>query len=81
MIEIATTGRKQPYTESGIRRAPCARCGAPSRSQWQICADGNVFRGICQPCDVTMNALVMRFVFGRFREADIAAYRERVLRE
>ena len=66
---------RRPYTERGIRRVPCARCGAPSEFQWQVCADGNVFRGLCAPCDVAVNELVVRFVWGGAREADLNRYR------
>lgn len=33
-------GRRQPYTEIGVRRVPCTRCGEPAEYQWQVCADG-----------------------------------------
>lgn len=72
--------RRKPYTEAGIRRVPCARCSEPSRFQWQICSDGNQFRGLCEACDVALNETVMRFVWGQSREADIDAYRSRVTR-
>lgn len=68
--------RTKPYTQIGISRVPCARCGLPSRYQWQICADNRVFRGLCEGCDIELNALVMRWVWGDTREADIAAYAE-----
>lgn len=71
--------RRKPYTERGIKRVPCARCGAPSHAQWQVCADGNTWRGLCRRCDVDLNDLTMRFFFGDAREADVAAYRARVL--
>lgn len=66
--------RTKPYTEIGISRVPCARCGSPSRYQWQICADGRQFRGLCEACDIGLNRMVMRYVWGRKREADITAY-------
>lgn len=66
--------RTKPYTPSGIRRIPCARCGKPSRYQWQICADDRVFRGVCADCDIELNEMVMRWVWGDTREDDIAAY-------
>ena len=69
--------RTKPYTPTGIRRVPCARCDKPSRYQWQICADDRVFRGLCEECDIELNAMVMRWVWGDTREADIAAYAER----
>lgn len=66
--------RRKPYSQIGIRRVPCARCGAPSRFQWQICSDGNQFRGLCVECDVALNETVTRFVWGDAREAELAAY-------
>jgi len=54
--------RRKPYTAIGISRVPCARCGAPSSAQWQVCADGNQWRGLCTSCDVALNALVLRFM-------------------
>lgn len=75
--------RFKPYTAIGIRRVPCARCGKPSHASWNVCADKvgsrTRYRGLCQECDVALNELAMRFVFGLSREDDIAAYRERVL--
>jgi hypothetical protein len=59
---------------------PCARCGESSHYQWNICADKNRPRGICADCDVKLNAMVMRWMFGRTREADITAYRQLVRR-
>ena len=55
-------GRRKPYTVRGIRRVPCARCGKPSRFQWQICADGNLWRPICLACDIALNRLVLEFM-------------------
>lgn len=54
--------RKQPYTEIGIRRCKCIRCGKPARFQWQICSDGNYWRPICAACDVALNRLVLEFM-------------------
>ena len=55
-------GRKKPYTEIGIGRLPCFRCGAPAETQWQICADGNLFRPICWKCDTALNEAVLKFM-------------------
>lgn len=70
--------RKRPYTQRGITRVPCARCGAPSRYQWQICALNNLQHGVCADCDIELNAVVLQF----FRVADwqnkAMDYRERV---
>lgn len=72
--------RLQPYAAAGIRRVPCARCGEPSQQQWQICADGNQYRGICNACDVALNDLVLRFVRDSERVTKMRKYRERMAR-
>jgi hypothetical protein len=66
--------RRKPYTEIGIRRVPCARCGKPSRFQWNICSDGNRWRGVCTCCDVALNRLALRFIRDPDIEAKMAAY-------
>lgn len=65
---MTTYKRTEPYTEIGIRRLPCFRCGSPARFQWQICADGNQYRPICTLCDVVLNALVLNWA--GFPDAD-----------
>lgn len=73
-------GRRQPYTKNGIGRVPCTRCGRPARYQWQVCADGRLFRPICEVCDIELNELALRFM-GFSEDAvqsKIKAYRERV---
>lgn len=70
--------RRRPYTALGISRVPCAKCGAPSRFQWQVCADARAYRGICVACDVALNRLVLEFVGDPEREAKMTAYVERV---
>ena len=69
-------GRKKPYTEIGIRRVPCARCGAPSTQQWQTCADGSLWRGVCTECDIQLNTLVLVFMDDPDVDEKIKAYRE-----
>ena len=54
--------RKKPYTDRGITRVPCARCGQPSSQQWQVCADGGVWRAICRRCDIELNRMVLRWI-------------------
>jgi len=54
--------RKKPYTEIGISRVPCLRCGKSSAHQWQICSLGNMWTGICTECDVKLNDLVLNFM-------------------
>ena len=54
-------GRRTPYTSRGIRRVPCARCGKPSLHQWQICATGNRWMGVCEECDLDLNRMTLEF--------------------
>lgn len=56
----------------------CIRCGGQARYQWQICSDGNIFRALCAKCDVELNEMVMRWVWGDAREDDLVRYRDRV---
>jgi hypothetical protein len=54
-------GRRKPYSDTGIKRVPCARCGKPSRFQWQVCANDNLYLGICGECDIELNRMVLDF--------------------
>ena len=54
--------RYKPYTEIGIRRVPCIRCGEKSIHQFNICADGNSYRPVCQRCDIELNRVVLTFL-------------------
>jgi len=54
--------RRKPYTAIGIKRVPCSRCGEPSHAQWQVCADGNQYRGLCKKCDIELNNMVLKFM-------------------
>ena len=68
-------GRKRPYTEIGIRRLKCVRCGERAVHQWQICADDGLFRPICEECDIALNELFLRWIgFPDWRQK-IAGYR------
>ena len=58
----SSKGRKKPYTEIGISRIPCLRCGKPSSHQWQICCLDNNYYGICTVCDIALNDLVLVFM-------------------
>lgn len=71
-------GRRRPYTARGVRRLPCFRCGARASQQWSVCADGNLFRPVCDSCDVALNDLTLRFMGDPQRRAKMAAYRERM---
>ncbi len=54
--------RRKRYTRLGLLRVPCERCGAPSAYQWQICATGNKWAGVCAECDVALNEVVIAFM-------------------
>lgn len=54
--------RTTPYTKIGIKRVPCARCGEKSHAQWNICAIGKSYQGLCNACDIDLNALVLDFI-------------------
>jgi hypothetical protein len=56
------TGRTKPYAARGIHRIPCARCKAPSNQQWQACANGGRYVGICDDCDIELNEMVLKFM-------------------
>jgi len=56
-------GRRKPYTEIGIRRMKCVRCGEPAVHQWSACADGNLWRPICRDCDILLNRIALMFMF------------------
>lgn len=74
-------GRRRPYTELGIRRLPCFRCGQrPARYQWQVCADNGLYRPLCADCDVELNRMVL--VWMNYPDAERVAreYEARVAR-
>ena len=54
--------RKNPYTQIGIRRLKCFRCGKKAVEQWQICSDGNTYRPICLECDIALNEMVLKWM-------------------
>jgi hypothetical protein len=67
--------RKKPYTEIGIRRLKCFRCGKPAMHQWQICADGNQYRPICEECDIALNEMVLKWMGFPDWQEKVAAYK------
>ena len=69
-------GRRKPYTNKGIERIPCIRCGKPSFHQWQICSDGRLFRPLCSVCDVKLNVMVLRWIGFKDWRKKIAAYKK-----
>jgi hypothetical protein len=72
--------RAKPYTERGIRRCKCTRCGDhPALYQWSACAAGNKWMPLCTRCDVELNRVAMTFVLGKKAKPMIAAYEKRVM--
>lgn len=71
---MSIKGRKTPYTQLGIRRLKCFRCGERAEYQWQICSDGNVFRPICTRCDIELNETVLKFMGFKDWEAKMFKY-------
>lgn len=69
-------GRRKPYTEIGIARLPCYRCGARAEYQWQACADNRLHRPLCARCDVELNSLVLRWMGDPDAEAKVSRYAE-----
>lgn len=69
-------GRRRPYTQAGIRRIPCFRCGQKAEHQWSICADGNLQRPVCTPCDVELNRLVLEWARDPEASTKVARYAE-----
>ncbi len=56
-----TNLRRAPYSEVGIRRRPCVRCGARAEHQWNVCALPRSFHPLCVACDVALNRLVLEW--------------------
>lgn len=68
-------GRRRPYTEIGIRRMRCARCGRRAHRQWSICANGNRQVPVCARCDYELNVLVVVWFGFERGEEMLARYR------
>lgn len=70
--------RIKPYTERGIKRLACIRCGRkPAHASWQICADGKQYRPLCLGCDILLNEMVMEWANIPDRKAKMDAYRHK----
>lgn len=71
-------GRRKPYTEIGIRRLPCYRCGSkPARYQWKACFDG-LYHPLCSECDIDLNKIVIFYMHVPRGSAKFRAYRKRI---
>jgi len=53
----------------------CYRCGKKGNQSWNICADGNKERTVCNSCDVDLNALVMIFMGFKNWKSKIEKYK------
>ena len=73
-------GRKEPYTVLELRKRTCVRCGRRPQQQWAACADDNVWRPMCNDCDILLNLLVLVFMGDPAAVAKVIAYQERVRR-
>jgi hypothetical protein len=71
------TKRSEPYTDTGIKRMGCVRCGQQAKFQWQICSDGNNFRPLCAECDVALNWWVLQWMNHPRAEELMSAYRRK----
>lgn len=70
------SARKTPYTEKGIRRLKCFRCGKPARTQWEICSDNNTYRPLCLRCDYELNKTVLEFMGFDDTEKKLEGYKQ-----
>ena len=70
-------GRRKPYTQAGIERLPCVRCGAPAHASWQACADNRLHRPICLRCDIALNELVLQWMGDPDWRAKMKVYKEK----
>lgn len=71
----AKLGRKKPYTDIGIRRKECVRCGEPASQQWRVCSD-SLWRPVCLVCDTALNMLVLKFMNHPAADELMAAYED-----
>lgn len=70
---------KKPYSKAEIGKIPCARCGKPSKHQWQICSLNNEYRGVCTDCDLALNILVLKYFKVPNREEVAKEYAKKML--
>lgn len=68
-MKLPSTRRKE-YTEAGIKRVPCAKCGQPSAHQWRICSTSQ-WTAVCKTCDEEINRMVAEWAFGKNSGKDI----------
>lgn len=69
-------GSRTPYTEVGIKRVPCIKCGKPSKYQWSICSNNNRSLAICTDCDIELNRIFLDFANFSNKDELLQAYAE-----
>jgi hypothetical protein len=67
-------GRIKPYTQRGIKRVPCIKCGQPSKYQWGICSNQNRNLPVCTDCDIELNKIFLDFANFPNKEELLHAY-------
>lgn len=73
--------RTKPYTQIGIHRKKCFRCGKPALFQWQICSDGNQYRPVCKDCDIELNEMVLKWAGFPDWQDKIEKYKQKIRKE
>lgn len=72
--------RPRVYTDRGLKRVGCSRCGAPASEQWQLraCVTGRMlWYPLCLAHDIELNRLVVEFLQVPRGDELLAAYIER----
>ncbi len=54
----------------------CYRCNNKANQTWNICADGNKDRYVCNPCDIQLNTMVLIFMGVRDWQSKINKYKK-----
>lgn len=70
--------RRKPYTEIGISRLKCFRCGGKPSQQWNICSDNNVYRPICLDCDILLNEVVLKWMGFKDHQKKMKVYKNKM---
>ena len=72
-------GSRDEYSTAAIVHIPCLRCGTPSAQQFNICALGERFYGVCTRCDIGINRAVLCYIRYPQRRMIMRAYTRRAL--
>lgn len=59
--------RAREYTNRGITRCKCIRCGKQASDSWSACSVNNKWMPVCKRCDYQLNRLALNFMLGRER--------------